>query len=79
MSENDGHKCNAGLEKLDIKFDGSVLPCSAFKEITKEECERFNINIPNIYTNLEDIVIIGSGTRAKPLCKQIYKSKKYTI
>ena len=55
------------------------MPCSAFKEITKEECERFNINIPNIYTNLEDIVIIGSGTRAKPLCKQIYKSKKYTI
>lgn len=79
LSENDGHKCNAGLEKLDIKFDGSVLPCPAFKEITKEECERFNINIPNIYTNLEGIVIIGSGTRAKPLCKQIYKSKKYTI
>lgn len=66
------HKCNAGLEKLDIKFDGTVLPCPAFKEITDEECARFNIKLPNIYTNLEDVIIPGQGTRVKPLCKQIY-------
>ena len=69
------HKCNAGLEKLDIKFDGTVLPCPAFKEITMEECERFNIKIPNIYTNLEDVKIPGKGTRVKPLCKQIYAAR----
>lgn len=76
LKEDDVHKCNAGLEKLDIKFDGSVLPCPAFKEITKEECERFNIKIPNIYKNLEDVVIKENGTRVKPLCKQIYNSRK---
>jgi len=69
------HKCNAGLEKLDIKFDGSVLPCPAFKEITPEECARFNISIPNIYRNLEEIIIPGKGKRVKQLCKQIYKSR----
>lgn len=69
------HKCNAGLEKLDIKFDGTVLPCPAFKEITPEECARFNIKLPNIFGNLEDIVIPGKGTRAKPLCKQIYSAR----
>ena len=76
LQGENAHKCNAGLEKLDIKFDGTVLPCPAFKEITKEECERFNIKIPNIYTNLEDIIIPGKGTRVKPLCKQIYAERK---
>lgn len=67
------HRCNAGLEKLDIKFNGDVLPCPAFKEITPEECKRFNISIPNIYTNLEDVSIPGKGKRVKQLCKQIYE------
>lgn len=70
------HGCNAGLEKLDIKFNGDVLPCPAFKEITLEECKKFNIKIPNIYTNLEDINIPGKGTRVKQLCKQIYSERK---
>lgn len=70
------HRCNAGLEKLDIKFNGDVLPCPAFKEITLEECKKFNIKIPNIYTNLEDINIPGKGTRVKQLCKQIYSERK---
>ena len=69
------HKCNAGLEKIDIKFDGTVLPCPAFKEITREECEKFNIKLPNIYKNLEEVVIPGKGTRVKPLCKQIYSAR----
>lgn len=69
------HKCNAGIEKLDIKFDGTVLPCPAFKELTEEECRKFNIKLPNIYTNLEDVKISGKGTRTKPLCKQIYNSR----
>ena len=69
------HKCNAGIEKLDIKFDGTVLPCPAFKELTEEECRKYNIKLPNIYTNLEDVKISGEGTRNKPLCKQIYNFK----
>ena len=72
------HKCNAGLEKLDIKFDGTVLPCPAFKEITSEEFERYNITLPNIYTSLESIKITGRGTRKKPLCKQIYNKETKT-
>lgn len=66
------HKCNAGLEKLDIKFDGTVLPCPAFKEITEEECKLFNIKLASIYTNLEEVIIPGKGKRIKPLCKKIY-------
>ncbi len=76
LQGEDTHKCNAGIEKLDIKFDGTVLPCPAFKEITEEECRRFNIKLPNIYTNLEDVKISGHGTRVQPLCKQIYNSRK---
>lgn len=79
LQGEDTHKCNAGLEKLDIKFDGTVLPCPAFKEITKEECERFNIKLPNIYRNLEEVVIPGKGTRKKPLCKQIYNARTKNI
>ncbi len=79
LQGEDTHKCNAGLEKLDIKFDGTVLPCPAFKEITQEECERFNIKLPNIYENLEEIIIPGKGTRAKPLCKQIYSARTKNI
>ena len=76
LQGENAHKCNAGLEKLDIKFDGTVLPCPAFKEITPKECQRFNIKLPNIYTNLEDVKIPGKGTRVKPLCKEIYAARK---
>ena len=67
--------CFEVIEKLDIKFDGTVLPCPAFKELTEEECRKFNIKLPNIYTNLEDVKISGKGTRKNPLCKQIYNLK----
>ena len=76
LQGENNHKCNAGLEKLDIKFDGTVLPCPAFKELSEDECRRFNIKLPNIYTDLEEVKISGKGTRAKPLCKQIYYNKK---
>lgn len=67
------HKCNAGIEKLDIKFDGTILPCPAFKELTKEECDKYNIKLYNIYENLESLEIKGVGTRIIPLCQKIYK------
>ena len=75
LQGDDIHKCNAGLEKLDIKFNGDVLPCPAFKEITPEECEKFGIKIPNIYRNLEDVHITGKGKRVKQLCKQVYSMR----
>lgn len=75
LQGDDNHKCNAGLEKLDIKFNGDVLPCPAFKEITPEECEKFNIKIPNIYGNLGEVYIPGKGKRVKQLCKQIYEDR----
>lgn len=67
------HKCNAGIEKLDIKFDGTILPCPAFKELTEKECKEYNIKLYNIYDNLESVEIKGTGTRVKPLCQKIYK------
>ncbi len=70
------HKCNAGLEKLDIKYDGTVLPCPAFKELTEEECQKYHIKLPNIYTSLDSIKIKGTGTRKEPLCQEIYKYRK---
>lgn len=70
------HKCNAGIEKLDIKFDGTILPCPAFKEITKEDCAKFNIKLYNIYDNLEELKIKGIGTRIEPLCKKVYRKEE---
>ena len=75
LQGDDQHRCNAGLEKLDIKFNGDVLPCPAFKEITPEECEKYGIKIPNIYRNLEDVHIPGTGKRVKQLCKQVYEKR----
>lgn len=75
LQGDDMHRCNAGLEKLDIKFNGDVLPCPAFKEIKTEECKKFGIKIPNIYRNLEEVYISGEGKRVKQLCKQIYSSR----
>ena len=76
LQDEDTHKCNAGLEKLDIKYDGTILPCPAFKELSIDECKRFNIDLPNIYDSLERVKITGYGTRVKPLCKQIYSERR---
>lgn len=67
------HKCNAGLSKLDIKFDGTILPCAALKELTKEQQEMYGIKLFNIYESLEQVKIYDS-VRDKPLCKRIYKN-----
>lgn len=72
QSDND-HKCTAGIEKLDIKFDGTILPCPAFKEITREEAKKYGIKLYHIDENLEDLKISGSGSRVEPLCRKVYK------
>ena len=72
LQEENVHKCTAGLSKLVIKYDGTVLPCAAFKEYDLEILNSMGIKTPNIYENLEDIKTYN-GTRKKPLCKQLYK------
>lgn len=67
------HKCNAGLEKLDIKYDGTILPCPAFKELSREEYEKYGIKLYNIYENLEEVKVPGHGTRVEPLCAKVYR------
>lgn len=67
------HKCNAGLEKLDIKFDGTILPCPAFKELDPETMKKYGIKHYSIYENLEEVKTPG-GKRVEPLCKKIYKN-----
>ena len=65
------HLCTAGTEKLDIRYDGVVLPCPAFKEISAETMEKYGIEFWSIYDDLERITVTG-GKREQPLCKQIY-------
>lgn len=78
LSKDSTHKCTAGLDKLVIKYDGSVLPCPAFKEIPIEELERYGVKKINIRTNLEDLKVVN-GTRKHPLCKIIYDNNKMKI
>ena len=65
------HLCTAGTEKLNIKYDGTVLPCPAFKEMSSKTLEKYGIRLFNIYDDLESLVVRG-GKRANPICKQIY-------
>lgn len=71
LSSQDNHKCTAGMGKFDIKFDGTVLPCPAFKEIDIEELKQYGVKKINIYENLDELEIY-TGTRTKPLCRRIY-------
>lgn len=65
------HLCTAGTEKLDIKYDGTILPCPAFKEISVETMQKYGIRLHNIYEDLEKVVV-HNGKRKVPLCKQVY-------
>ena len=66
------HLCTAGTEKLDIKYDGTILPCPAFKEISTETMEKYGIRLHSIYDDLEKVVVQG-GKRETPLCRQVYE------
>lgn len=72
MNTNDEHLCTAGLSKLTIRYDGYVLPCPAFKELSVDELEKINFKVITIYDNLEDFKI-SNETREKPLCKKLYR------
>lgn len=71
LINDDKHKCTAGLDKLVVKYDGTLLPCPAFKEYDLEILNKIGIKTPNIYNDLENIVV-HNGTRAYPLCKKLY-------
>ena len=65
------HLCTAGTEKLDIKYDGTILPCPAFKEMSIETMQKYGIRLYSIYEDLEKVVV-HSGKRKLPLCRQVY-------
>lgn len=71
LKEN-AHKCNAGLGKLDIRYDGTLLLCPAFKDFNKEDLIKYGFNYYNIYENLEEYEP-KNGRRLIPLCQKIYK------
>ena len=75
LLSKDTHLCTAGLDKMVIKYDGTVLPCPAFKEYDTLILNRMGIKTPNIHTDLEKVEI-HNGTRKKPLCKQLYGFNK---
>ena len=68
------HLCTAGTEKLDIRYDGTILPCPAFKEISVETMEKYGIELHSIYEDLEKVVVPG-GKRSEPLCRKVYGFK----
>lgn len=68
------HLCTARTEKLDIKYDGTILPCPAFKELSTETMEKYGIELHSIYEDLEKVVL-HNGKRNIPLCKQVYGFK----
>ena len=72
LNGTEQHKCTAGLEKLVIKYDGTVLPCPAFKEFDPEILRKNGFKTLSIYGDLEEIKIF-EGTRSEPLCKKLYK------
>ncbi len=65
------HLCTAGTEKLVIRYDGVILPCPAFKEISMEKMEKYGIEFHSIYTDLEKVIVPG-GSHDRPLCRQVY-------
>ena len=76
LIKSDTHLCTAGLSKLVIKYDGTVLPCPAFKEYDTSALNNLGIKTPNIHTEL-DKVKVYSGSRKNPLCKQLYNFQNY--
>jgi len=61
--------CNAGLKKLDIKYDGTILS----KELDIEMMKRYGIKYYSIYEKLYDVRIPGCK-KLEALCRKIYKN-----
>lgn len=76
LIKQDTHLCTAGLSKLVIKYDGTVLPCPAFKEYDINALNQLGIKTPNIHTELSEVKVY-SGSRKNPLCKKLYNFQNY--
>lgn len=76
LSVDDSHACTAGYKKLVVKYDGSILPCPAFKELDRATCENLGIEYININKNLEDFKLRNTTYR-KPLCKIYYRNNNH--
>lgn len=78
LNSNSGHLCTAGYDKINIKYDGTVLPCPAFKETDIKTFAKHGISLYNIHSDLNKIQLT-SGIREKPLCKEIYHFKNTIV
>ena len=76
LIQEDLHLCTAGLSKLVIKYDGTVLPCPAFKEYPTDILNSLGIKTPNIHQELSEVKVY-SGSRKNPLCKKLYNFQNY--
>ena len=50
------------------------MPCPAFKEMSVGTMEKYGIRLYSIYEDLEKVVL-NSGKRKEPLCRQVYGFK----
>lgn len=77
LQQQNSHKCTAGFDKIDIRFDGQILPCPAFKDTSKENLERKGFKSINIYKNLTDFKFLQGSARQTPLCEQINDERSF--
>lgn len=73
LQQHNAHKCTAGFDKIDIRYDGQILPCPAFKDIDLNLLKKNGFKDINIYRNLEDFEFITDASRKIPLCEKINK------
>lgn len=71
LQDHNTHKCTAGFDKIDIRYDGQILPCPAFKDTDTKLLQKKGFKDINIYRNLEDFRFVENISRATPLCEQI--------
>ena len=71
LQQQNSHKCTAGFDKINIRFDGQVLPCPAFKDTREELLKKKGFESINIYKNLTDFKFLQGIAREIPLCEQI--------
>ena len=79
MQQLNQHKCTAEFDKIDIRFDGQVLPCPAFKDTSEKLLREKGVKNINIYKNLEDFEFTPTVSRNSPLCEEINKERFFLI
>ena len=77
LQQQNTHKCTAGFDKIDIRYDGQILPCPAFKDNDIQALQKKGFKDINIYRNLEDFKFIENVSRVTPLCEQINEERYF--